>query len=48
MQVNLDVLNMFLMFLFVFAFGTFEDLESGVNIPEKNARLLKMLCLEIS
>ena len=37
MQVNLNVLNMFLMFLFVFAFGIFEDLESGMNTPEKNA-----------
>lgn len=48
MQVNLNILNIFLMFLFVFAFGTFEDLESGMNTPEKNAQLPKMLCLEIS
>lgn len=47
MQVNLNVLNMFFMFLFVFAFGTFEDLESGMNTSEKNTQLPKM-CLEIS
>lgn len=35
---------MFLMFLFGFAFGIFEDLESGMNTPEKNAQLPKMLC----
>lgn len=47
MQVNLNILNIFLVFLFVFAFGTFGDLESGMNTPEKNAQLPKMLCLEI-